>query len=167
MILTNIGFVLGVVLAAVLLAVIVDAFRKANKNTMSFRESMDLVGLPIVTFSVDGKKFNFLLDTGANNSAVNRASLDVIKHKITDYQTNLYGLEGNKNTCRYVSIRLEYKNKVFKQFTEDFLVTDLSKAFNNLKSDFGVNLHGIIGSSFLEKYKYMIDFKEMIAYSRA
>ena len=45
---------------------------------MSFREALDLVGLPIVTFYQGDKKLNFLLDTGANLSVINKAALESV-----------------------------------------------------------------------------------------
>ena len=55
-----------------------------------------------------------------------------------------------------------YKDK---EYQEDFQVIDLSKAFGVIKSESGVNLHGILGNSFFQKYKYVINFDELIVYS--
>lgn len=45
-----------------------------------------------------------------------------------------------------------------------FNVHDLDAAFGVVKQESGVQLHGILGSKFFEKYKYVIDYKDCIAY---
>ena len=53
-------------------AIVVNGIEDHNrKESMSFREAIDLVGLPIVTFYQGDRKYNFLLDTGANLSVIN------------------------------------------------------------------------------------------------
>ena len=50
------------------------------------------------------------------------------------------------------------------KFEEEFSITDLDGAFDIIKKENGVQIHGILGSKFFEKYKYILDFKELIAY---
>ena len=54
-----------------------------------------------------------------------------------------------------------YKNQVFE---EEFGIADLDEAFSVVKQESGVQIHGILGSKFFERYKYVLDFKELIAY---
>ncbi len=42
----------------------------------------------------------------------------------------------------------------------------MSNAFNTLKQDTGVTIHGILGNTFFEKYGYVIDYKDFIAYAK-
>ena len=73
--------ILKIVLVCALVAIcatiahIIDVIRRKKIDPaigkISFRESMDLVQLPIVTFMNNGKKLNFLLDTGASYSSIN------------------------------------------------------------------------------------------------
>ena len=51
-------------------------------------------------------------------------------------------------------------------YNEKFQVVDMSYAFNSIKQSTGVNIHGILGNSFFEKYGYVIDFKELVAYGK-
>ena len=48
---------------------------KELNSQMSFRESMDLTDLPVVTFYQGNKKVNFLLDTGSNDSIINEEAV--------------------------------------------------------------------------------------------
>ena len=42
----------------------------------------------------------------------------------------------------------------------------MSDAFGHIKKDTGVTVHGIIGSLFFNEFKYVLDFDELIAYSK-
>jgi hypothetical protein len=70
-------------------------------------------------------------------------------------------MEGNSVRTGIVTTNLYYKNN---EFTTELVIADLENAFSNVKRDFGVNITGILGSDFLSKYKYVMDFKDNIAY---
>lgn len=130
---------------------------------MSFREAMDLVELPIVTFYIGDKKVNFLLDTGANASIINEAILDKIEYSASENTNSVMGIEGNAKKANCVNIDLMYKDN---KYTEEFQVMDMSGVFGAMRQECGVVVNGLIGTSFFSKYKYVLDFKEFIAYSK-
>lgn len=151
-----------IVAVAAVLAHIVDLTR--NKvNSISFRESMDLTDLPVVTFRQGRDRFNFLLDTGSSLSVINEKILDYIKHTVLDYKGSIYGMEGNAKETSFVTIPLWYRDKGYE---EEFQVVDMSAPFDRVKKDSGVTIHGILGNSFFVKYKYVLDFKKLVAYSK-
>ena len=148
----------------VISAIIINGVEDCNrKDAMSFREAMDLTNLPIVVFYQGDKKFNFLLDTGATLSVINQAALESITHTTTNETGELYGVDGVKREVSYASINLAYKNK---DYTEEFQVLDMQEAIDQVKAESGVNMVGIIGSEFFRKYKYILDFDELVAYSK-
>lgn len=141
-----------------------NKFFSTNQDIMSFQQSFDLTGLPIVTLQQGENKFNFLLDTGANNNIIDKRVLKDIEYTLNkDMKSNLSGLEGTKNVVDICNISFSYKDKEFPFF---YLINDMEVIFNDIKQTTGVTLHGILGSSFFNKYKYVIDFKELIAYSK-
>ena len=123
---TNILFVIGLVILAYLFARIVDTVRKRNKITsadrISFRETLDLTELPIVTFRNNDKKFNFLLDTGATNSVINKSALSDMVFNSTNKKDTIYGSDGNIEKVDIVSIDISYIDNIF---YEDFYAKDL------------------------------------------
>lgn len=130
---------------------------------ISFRESMDLVELPIVTFMNNGKKLNFLLDTGASYSSINEAALEGLSYEETGESGFGMGIEGNiKEDRGYVRMNVDYRSA---SYEDDFQVVDLSQAFGMIKQEYGINLHGILGSTFFQKYRYALNFDELVAYS--
>ena len=152
--------------AIIVIIVILYFIVKYNNNnvtTMSFRETMDLVGLPIVTFRNNNKRFNFLLDTGASTSIINKSILSELVYKDTKMGGTVFGMEGNQVEAPLVYIELNYKDK---QYNDTFQCVDMTAAFDNVKQEYGVTIHGILSSHFFEKYKYILDFKDLIAYSK-
>ena len=157
----------GIVCVVILVLVIVfitntiDDIRKRNNSRISFKEAMDLVELPVVTFYNGDTKLNFLLDTGSNVSYINSSIIPLLVHEKTDKEMNTIGIEGNKVSNQFCKMSVTYKNQVFE---EEFSIADLNEAFNVIKQESGVQIHGILGSKFFERYKYVLDFKELIAY---
>ena len=130
---------------------------------ISFRESMDLVELPIVTFMNNGRKLNFLLDTGASYSSINEAALEGLSYVDTGETGFGIGIEGTvKEDKGYIRMDVGYRSQ---SYEDDFQVVDLSQAFGMIKQECGINLHGILGSTFFQKYRYVLNFDELVAYS--
>lgn len=135
----------------------------ANRGQVSFREAYDLTGLPIVTFKQGKNKINLLIDTGSTKSVILPSLLDVIKSTDLNEGGTIFGMEGNVINTSYVNIDFKlHKN----DYSEKFQVVDMSSAFNAIKQDTGVTIHGILGNSFFENYGYVLDFKDFIAYSK-
>lgn len=133
------------------------------RNNISFMESIKLTGMPIISFTSNGKTLNFLLDTGSTYSIINSSELDssLIARKL-DAESTVYGLDGVAKDGGMVEILLSYKDRVF---SVQFMSIDMLDTFAKMKSHFGVTLHGILGVDFFDKYKYVLDFNSMVAYT--
>lgn len=160
----KIVFVLLLVGIAALVAYIVDLTRKkVSQNRMSFKETIDLCELPIVTFMNNGKKLNFLLDTGASRSVIHKGALEGLSYEPINIVGDIYGMDGKRQEVTYISMSISYKDK---EYSDEFQSIDMSEPFSNLKNDYGVNLHGVLSSTFFQKYKYILNFEELVAYSK-
>ncbi len=161
MIINMVG-ILAVIALIGLVANTVENYKSRMKSQISFKESMDLVELPVVTFyNNNNKKVNFLLDTGSNISYINSSILNLLDHKMEDKTGDTIGMEGNKVSQQFCTMTVAYKDQVF---TEEFSIASLDGSFDIVRQESGVQLHGILGSKFFEKYKYVLDFKDLIAY---
>ena len=149
-----------VVLAALMVNKAQDYNRKRVK--MSFRESMNLTELPVVTFYNGTNKLNFLLDTGSNMCVINSRNIKSLSYTKLNEGGTIHGMEGNIVGVEYISMDFTYNDKLY---TSTFQVVDMQDAFDIVKQESGVTIHGILGSKFFEEYKYVLDFKELIAYS--
>lgn len=132
-------------------------------TSMSFRESMDLLELPVVTFYQGDTKINLLLDTGSNDCIIDSNFLKNIEYKNLNIEANLYGMEGKENKVGVCIINLTYKDN---NYEHSFLIQDMEAPFSAIKKECGVTINGILGSKFFNKFKYVLDFNELIAYSK-
>lgn len=135
--------------------------KKVKDTEISFREAMALIDLPVVTFEWENKKLVLLLDTGCNQSVINSSALTNLKYKSTGLHADLFGIEGQEEASEAIVLQLGYKDNMF---TEVFMVKNLDKAFALVKKESGIQIHGILGSDFLEKHKYILNFKTLTAY---
>lgn len=156
------GTIITILLLIVLAYLVYTKYFK-QRDFMSFRESLALVELPIVTFRQGDKKLNFILDTGANRSIINKDDEATIISEDTGLNSKVLGIEGSVSHVSLKNIKFTYKNK---EFEDTFQVLDISKTVNAYKAKKGVIIHGLIGNGFMQKYKYVLDFKEMVAYSK-
>lgn len=154
--------VIFLIIAVAVTSGVIAGVRKKSSE-ISFREAMDLAELPVITFYNGDKKINFLLDTGSNISYLNESIVSSLVTESTGEESNIIGIEGNKVNCKICKMIIRRKNQ---EFEEEFSTADLDKAFSIVKKESGVQIHGILGSRFFEKYKYVLDFKDYIAYVR-
>lgn len=137
--------------------------RTRKKEKISFQETLYLTDLPIVTFYNNGQKLNFILDTGANQSILNERELGFCTYTKLDEKRKLTGIDGiERKVESLISMKL---TRGIKEFTETFQVSNLSAAVDAMKEVHGVTVHGIIGNTFFTKYKYILDFDELAAYT--
>lgn len=124
---------------------------------------MDLVELPIITFYNKDKKLNFLLDTGSDLSYINKSILPSLEYIEINESRNIISVGGNSQSLGCCNMTVTYKSQ---KFIDRFYISDLDEAFAAIKAETGVQIHGILGSKFFVKYKYVLDFKDLIAYIR-
>lgn len=156
------SIILGIIVLGMLIFPLLPEKKKTN-TVMSFKESLDLVDLPIVTFYQGDKKFNFLLDTGASQSVINKGALKLFDYKKIDEVNEAYGIDGNTIEVTNVKIELSYKGHSYEDI---FIIYNMQDSIDNVKKESGVNFVGILGNSFFTKYNYILDFKELIAYQK-
>lgn len=139
-----------------IVALIVNAIEDAN-TSISFDDVYGESGLPIVSLTNNRKRFNFLIDTGANLSLLNVSHLEDFKYIEIPGEGTVMGMEGNKQTVNYVMVKLNHgKNS----FLTNFQVVNLDAAFGNIQDEYGILVHGVLGTEFLESNKGRINFIE-------
>ena len=150
-----------IVLLAVMGAYILYAAYAKSKDVMSFKQSMELCDLPIVTFYIGEKKLNFVLDTGCVQSMLDANIIDKYKLDI-NYTKETFEVwrDNGKCTTDKIGIQRHYYND--KKFEETFVYSSTIKyTFNWLKQNKGVTVHGLLGSDFFNTYKYILEFKKL------
>jgi hypothetical protein len=148
--------------AIAITAYVVSSKNVPSKNKISFREAMDLAELPVITFYQGKKKFNFMLDSGSNLSHINSKIADEIDGVKQKSSIEVMGL-GAKTSHTAILSTFTHNGMVFDVTLQ---VTDFTDTFAQIKKETGVNIHGILGNEFFRNYKYILDFAELVAYSK-
>ena len=157
-----IGQVLALISGIAIIMLLAKAFleyqKEVSKVKMSFKAGINKTQLPVVTFKNNDTEYNFLIDCGSTISLVEEKALKAISHTpLKDVNGSMYGIDGNVINVSYVKINLEYKDNVF---TDAFQVSDIP-GFDNIEKSDGIRLSGILGVSFLQKYKSQLDFDNL------
>jgi len=124
-----------------------------------FHECIDTLGLPIVSFESNDKKFNFLVDTGSNLSHLKLGVAEQMNAIPITKKGQTVITTGNGVVKQHGYYRVELKSKS-RTFNQEFEVMDLEDTFR----DWGVDVHGILGIDFLMAYGYKLDFNNLTMY---
>lgn len=154
------------IICVAVVAVVADLLIQDKPNhKISFKETFDLLNAPIITFIYNGRKLHFLLDTGSSLSHIRPEivkELGVKKEQIdAGGSIAANGIVSFTDKC---DIPLSYKDQTY---DASFMINKgIVDSLDILKSDFNLEVHGVLGCDFFNKYNYVVDFKEAVAYSR-
>lgn len=149
-------------IAISLLAYFVYNEIKSRKN-FSFRNAFDLIGLPVLVFKQGDVKLKFILDTGSSVSVIDEKSIANVQHDKLDKADNMVDANGGERVLHYCNFKFTCEDK---EFENEFMVNDMSNIKRSVKESSGVDIDGLVGSDFFNKYKYVIDFNKYLAYSK-
>lgn len=159
--------ILLIVCVAALVAHTIDKIKERERNKMSFMEAFNLTEMTIVTFFNNGHKLNFLLDTGSNDAYISKFASKIAGlsyEAIPTLGTNVTGSVGQCACTEAIRIPLTYKDYTYN--TDLFVLDSLDESFKSIKESDGVQLHGILGTLFLQKHNFVLDFDELVAYKK-
>ena len=122
-----------------------------------------MTDLPVITFICGEKKLNFLLDTGSNKSYINKDIAKDIPYTLLNGTEEVISASGEYIPSELGVIEITYKDQLFKT---EVNIMDLSGSFESIKKESGVQIHGILGNIFFQKYKYVLDFESLVAYMK-
>lgn len=162
MIVINLIIVFVGIIIAALLANAVEDHNNKHIVDMPFKEAMENEGMPLITFNQGRKKLTFLIDTGSNLSFIDPSILKGLKIEESNSEDiNIITGGGNKSSSKNVKIKFNY-NKF--NVEETFVINEMKENFDAAFSNYKVR--GILGSNFLQKYGYIIDYKNLNIYCK-
>ena len=136
--------------------------REKPDYVFSFEDTMGAHKVPIVSFEHKGKVVNFVIDSGASHSIINTSSIDKFEYTLLENAGGkVYGIDGNAVQTRLANIEITKNGHVFRDIFQVLSVPGLDKI--NKKN--GVEVHGILGSEFLKRYQFLINYKHLRAYT--
>lgn len=153
------------VTAAFIVTVIMD-IRKKKKTNLTFKDSIHNTGLPIISLKlqIPDKTFityNFIVDTGSTVNVINTSYVKDLYSEDIKLNTELYGIGGNSGEAKKYRLYFINDNNLY---SGEFVSKDLSSSLNYIEEITGYTIHGLIGTNFLEEFKYKIDFSKYQLY---
>ncbi len=140
-------------------------YHQKKLKRLSFKESMDLLGMPVITFRCGNRKLNFLLDTGSNISHVIPSVVEGLNcETMKDGHYSVQGIAGSANVDKTCILELTYLDKAYPATM--YVSEHLVEVFSDMKKSSGCNIHGLLGSDFFNNYKYVLDFNSLTAYAK-
>lgn len=155
--------IISIILMLIILTLIIYNYLTGYKKVMSFKESLDLTELIIITAYQNNKKLNFLLDSGATDSAINIRELKHLKYEEMKEVNVFFGIDGEQSYSKMVNLQFTINDKSYDTI---FQVVDMSQALDLIKQESGVTIHGILGNKFFKKYKYILDYNKLAVYKK-
>ena len=148
---------------------IVNIFMKDGRIT---QESISIKkympgDLPVITLTNNGVALNFLIDTGSNISHICPSAVALIKHKHlgTNNTTKIAGLGAVNQGVAICTAK--FKDALSNKYEIQMSISaELEETTKYIKENTGVEIHGLLGTDFLQNYKYVIDFKSLEVYAR-
>lgn len=137
-------------------------FRRVVKEykAISFEETFNKTGLPVISLYNDAKQLNFLLDTGSDCCVLNSKELKYLHYTDTKKKTSTVDSSG-VNQRNIIRLALNDGDNIIHC---EFIVMDLSAQFNEIYSKDKVRIHGILGSKFCKATGLVIDFNKLKVY---
>lgn len=128
------------------------------------RYSSDLF-TPVVKLNLNGKVQHWIVDTGANMSLVDDSFYNTHSEDFTylnDVDMTLNGVSGSKNYKAYYLLGELSVDSV--KFNQHFLTSDLTGVKQSIKESMGVEIAGILGADYLNRYMFTVDYTNKAVY---
>lgn len=121
-------------------------------------------GLPLIVTSGKLKDMCFLIDTGATHNIIFSFVYEHLKDEfvLLKKKQSSMGIEGNFQEWPTIKATLNFEGT---EFTSTFTVLDATKAITQVQQQTGIQIHGILGTSFLLENKWVIDYNNLIVSS--
>ena len=115
-------------------------------------------GLPLLIVKAQSKNLCFLLDTGSNINVLDKRVAEFFQLSGGTAQQQQFGIDGTLQTTDVVEMTFSLEEREYKA---DFSVMDLSSAFGKVEEESGIQIHGLLGCSFMEQQKWVLDFEKL------
>lgn len=127
--------------------------------------SIQTLGLPVIPVKLfDSTESSLLLvDTGSDGSIMDIAVYDYFKDSITnDLKSSPKIMTANGLSSDTLTAQFDFIIDDTLKYSEAFTCMDCSTGFNQIQKETGYQLHGILGTDFLVKHQWKIDFEKLL-----
>ena len=116
------------------------------------------IGLPLLIVKAQAKNLCFLLDMGSNINVLDKRVVEFFQLSSGTAQQHQFGIDGTLRTTNVVEMTFSLEEREYKAA---FSVMDLSSAFGKVEEESGIQIHGLLGCSFMEQQKWVLDFEKL------
>ena len=114
--------------------------------------------IPFLIIKAQAKNLCFLLDTGSNINVLDKRVAEFFQLSGGTAQQQQFGIDGTLQTSDVVELAFSLEEREYKA---DFSVMNLSSAFGKVEEESGIQIHGLLGCSFMEQQKWVLDFENL------
>lgn len=140
--------------------------KNENRELVYDFENSQISGIytPISKIKVNGVYKHFIIDSGANMSMIDESYYERNEKDfqfIKELDMTLSGVSGDKDVkAKYIVAELGDSIKIKHQF----ITSNLQGVIYNIRESIGIDIIGIIGADYLNKYDFCIDFYNKAVY---
>lgn len=127
-------------------------------NKILLQKSLTQVGLPLILVKAQAQYLCFLLDTGSNINVLDKRVAEFFQLSGGTVQQQQFGIDGTLQITDVVKLTFSLEEREYKA---NFSVMDLSSAFGKVEEESGIQIHGLLGCSFMEQQKWVLDFENL------
>lgn len=163
---------IAILVVAVLALSLIIMHRTSEDVLFDLQTSMDLIEIPVITVRANdncGRKLNFMLDSGCNICVLDMDTLKYLDYEnadpgvdYLDESDTMYCAGGHVTIDQTVKFKISWREYVFDVVSD---VTYL-QSLREIKEMKGVEIHGILGTDFMSKYGYILDFEKNVVKKR-
>lgn len=157
--------IITTIIIVLLLVYIIYMFYKSKPtNTIPF--VLTYAGVPVVTINIGSQKYQFMVDSGSSHSSVLKSLALSINKPIQDLKGTGVSFNGITDDLQYTAFDFHYNSCYY---IEGFMLIpeDQEEGLIRTNKITGFNIVGILGSDFLKKYGWVLDYRKMIAYHKS
>lgn len=129
---------------------------------INLRIGLTKFSLPLIIVKAQAKNLCFLLDTGSNINVLDRRVAEFFQLSGGTAKQRQFGIDGELQTTDVVKLAFSLEEQEYKA---NFSVMDLSSAFGKVEEESGIQIHGLLGCSFMEQQKWILDFEKLCLYT--
>ena len=149
MLLNTILLIITILLLAIIIGFIVNIY----ENSIWKKTLIKCNGeSPILCCKQNGSPINFIVDTGANLSVIDKNIVDKYFYVLNNNKKEIQGV-GCKLIAPTCTLHFNYKHELYHQ---EFGITDLHTTFDEQSKKRGIPIHGILGCDFLNNNNFTI-----------
>lgn len=132
-------------------------YKKKSLMGHSFNKDYKSLSLVVISLYNNDKPYNFIIDTGSTYSVIDKKALEEenLEFEEIDKKGSIYGMDGKTIPVDYIEMNLKYDDNTL--YYETFQIVEMG-GFNNIKETDGIKVIGILGNSFLSRYKFKINY---------